>query len=234
MLRQQGVDGVNASAADTRHVPPPDTVWVPPAFPPGGIGPLRAIHEATVPPGRGLPLEACRELELLTFVLDGTLEQMDSLGDDIIMGPGDVHRLTAGSGVLQLYSNASERDAVHFLQLRFVPDERALAPCCHMRHYAETERRGGLCRVASSDGSEGTLALHADVNVHMSLLEPEHLIDIALPGERMAWLQVLRGEAVVNGRLLAVGQGACVHGGHGLLLETPTGAEILMADFPHR
>jgi len=201
-----------------------------PGFPGSGAGALRSIREEYLAPGAGMPIRARHDLEVLTLVLQGGLEHRDSLGDAILLGPGDVQRLCAGSGVLESEFNVSGQEAVRYLQLLLAPDRCGLPPCCQMRHYPESDRQGRFCLVAARGGAQGALPLHSDASVHLGCLAPAEVLGHRLPAGRCGWLQVLRGRATVNGRPLTSGQGVLLAAGEALLVQGALATELLLVE----
>lgn len=197
-----------------------------------GFGVLRAIQESSIGPGEGFEVHQHRDVEILTFVVEGELEHRDSLGDDVILKHGDVQRLSAGTGVFQAECNYSAREPVRFVQAWLVPRSAALPPCCQMRHFPSGERRGRLRLVAAHDGREGAVTVHSDLDAYSSVLAAYETLDYAPAAGRMAWLQILRGEIKANGHRHAAGEGCAVPAGSRLQLEALSESELLLFVVP--
>jgi hypothetical protein len=175
-----------------------------------GFRALRVINEDRVAPGQGFGTHGHRDMEILSYVLSGTLAHRDSTGAGGALRPGDIQRMSAGTGVQHSEFNGSAVEPVHFLQLWLLPD-RAGHPASHeQRAFPEAERRGALRLVASPDGVDGSTTVHQDARVYASLLEPGQAVSHALAAGRHAWVQVARGEVELNGVRLREGDGAAV------------------------
>jgi redox-sensitive bicupin YhaK (pirin superfamily) len=175
-----------------------------------GFRALRVINEDRVRPGAGFPTHGHRDMEILSYVLAGALAHEDSTGGEGVLTPGEVQRMSAGSGVRHSEFNGSRDEAVHFLQIWIVPDRPGGPPSYEQRPFPAAERRGRLRLVASPGGADGSLRLGADARVHAALLGDGERVAHALAPGRHAWVQVARGELTLNGRLLAAGDGAAV------------------------
>ncbi len=175
-----------------------------------GFGPLRVINEDRVRPGAGFGTHGHRDMEILSYVLDGSLEHKDSLGTGSVIRPGDVQRMSAGHGIEHSEFNPDRARPVHFLQIWIEPERRGLAPSYEQKHFASAERRGVLRLVASRDARDGSLRIHRDADVYAGLLARGESVAHALRPGRNAWLQVARGELELNGAKLAAGDGAGV------------------------
>jgi hypothetical protein len=197
-----------------------------------GFGPLRVINEDRVAPGGGFPTHPHSDAEILSYVLEGGLEHRDSLGTGSVIRPGDLQRMTAGSGVRHSEFNASKTEPVHFLQIWIVPERRGIAPSYEQKTFTAEEKRGRLRLVGSSDGRDGSVTIHQDVTLYASLLEAGEGVrhDIA-PG-RGAWIQVVRGQVRIDGHDADAGDGAAVDGAAEVAVEAIEAAEILLFDLP--
>ncbi|PPD41399.1 MAG: quercetin 2,3-dioxygenase [Methylocystis sp.] len=172
-----------------------------------GFGPLRVINEDRVAPGGGFPTHPHRDMEIVSYVLEGALEHKDSLGTGSVIRPGDVQRMTAGTGVTHSEYNASKTEPVHFLQIWIVPEREGLPPGYEQKRFDTVEKRGRLRLVASRDGREGSITIHRDADIYATVLgEGENLWRPLAPG-RIAWVQVVRGEITVDGARLSAGDG---------------------------
>jgi redox-sensitive bicupin YhaK (pirin superfamily) len=195
-----------------------------------GFRHLRVINEDYVRPGMGFPTHGHRDMEILTCVLEGTLEHRDSLGNGSVIQPNDVQRMTAGTGVRHSEFNASKSAPVHFLQIWIVPARRGLPPGYEQKTIAPEDTRGALRLIASPDGDEGSVTIHQDVRLWASVLEPAEKIAYPLPRGRFAWLQVARGAITLNGQTMVHGDGAAVSGEPSLGIAATAPSEILLFD----
>ncbi len=197
-----------------------------------GFRALRVINEDRVRPGEGFGTHGHRDMEILSYVLSGALAHQDSTGGGGVLRPGEVQRMSAGTGVMHSEFNGSKEEPVHFLQIWIVPDRAGHRPSYEQKAYPEAERRGRLRLVASPDGAEGSTTLHQDARVYATVLAPGERAEHALAAGRHAWVQVARGELALNGTALRAGDGAAVSDERALALvaagkET---AEVLVFD----
>ena len=175
-----------------------------------GFGPLRVINDDRVTPGAGFPTHPHGDMEIISYVLDGALAHKDSLGTGSVIRPGDVQRMTAGTGIRHSEFNASKTEPVHFLQIWIVPEAEGLAPSYEQKSYPAEDKRGMLRLVASRDGREGSVTVHRDVDLYATLLgEGDRTRHTFRPG-RAGWLQVARGTATVNDVQLYPGDGVAI------------------------
>ncbi|MDF1566310.1 MAG: pirin family protein [Deltaproteobacteria bacterium] len=194
-----------------------------------GFGALRVINDDRVVAGAGFPTHPHRDMEILSYVVEGALEHRDSMGNGSVIRPGEVQRMSAGTGVTHSEFNPSRDEDLRFLQIWVVPDARGLEPGYEQRHFGD-ERRGRLRLVASRDGREGSVTLHQDVDVHASLLDPGERVEHRLDEGRRAWVQVVRGELRIDDRVLREGDGAALEGVERIGVEAITDAELLLFD----
>jgi quercetin 2,3-dioxygenase len=187
------------------------------------------INDDRVAPARGFGTHPHRDMEIVSYVLEGALEHRDSMGTGSVIRPGDVQRMSAGTGVLHSEFNASKTEPVHFLQIWIVPDRRGHAPGYEQKTFPEAERRGRLRLVASGDGRDGSVTLHQDVALWAGVLDEGQQAELALAPGRHAWVHVARGAASVNGQRLGEGDGAAVSDEASLALEGH-GGEVLVFD----
>ena len=195
-----------------------------------GHGPLRVINEDRVKPGRGFDTHGHSDMEIISYVLDGALEHRDSLGNGSVIRPGDVQRMTAGTGVRHSEYNASDSEDVHFLQIWIQPERRGLAPGYEQKHFTREDKLNRLCLVGSRDGRDGSVVIHRDVMLYTSLLEPGVSVTHELAAGRKGWLQVLDGRIEANGEPLAQGDGLAIDGGAGLSVTASENSELLLFD----
>jgi redox-sensitive bicupin YhaK (pirin superfamily) len=195
-----------------------------------GFRDLRVINEDRVEPARGFGTHAHRDMEILSYVLSGELAHRDSLGNGSVIRPGDVQRMSAGTGVTHSELNPSQHEPVHFLQIWILPEQDGLPPSYEQRHFPAEERAGRLRLVASRDARDGALRVHQDVEVHAGLLGRGAAVTHALRPGRHAWLQLARGRCAVNGVALEAGDGAAVSGETQLRIDAADDAELLLFD----
>jgi redox-sensitive bicupin YhaK (pirin superfamily) len=195
-----------------------------------GFRHLRVINEDRVQPGRGFPTHGHRDMEIVSYVLSGALEHRDSLGSGSVIRPGEVQRMSAGTGVRHSEYNPSETEPVHFLQIWILPAVAGLAPEYEQRTYPAPERRGRLRLIGSSDGRDGSVTIHQDVALHAALLEPGEAVAHRLGPGRHAWLQVARGAVTLGGQSLEQGDGAAVSGETAVRITAREPAEVLLFD----
>jgi hypothetical protein len=175
-----------------------------------GFGKLRVINDDVVAAGRGFGRHPHRDMEILSYVLEGSLRHDDSMGNGSVIRPGEVQRMTAGTGVVHSEANPSASERVHFLQIWIEPETRGLAPGYEQKRFDEAERKGALRLVASRDGREGSVTVHQDVSLYSGVFAPGQRAELALGAGRRAWVQVARGGATVNGVALGEGDGAAL------------------------
>ncbi len=195
-----------------------------------GFGPLRVINEDRVQPGRGFDTHGHRDMEIISYVLDGALKHKDSMGNGSIIRPGDVQRMSAGSGVLHSEFNASDTDPVHFLQIWILPRAQGMAPGYEQEHFAAADKRGKLRLVGSSDGRDGSVTIHRDVDLYVAMLEAGEVVSFELAAGRKGWVQVARGAMQLNGMALDAGDGVAVDGPRTLILSGVSKGEVLLFD----
>jgi len=197
-----------------------------------GFRALRVINEDTVAPGQGFPLHGHRDMEIISYVLEGGLAHKDSLGTGSVIRPGDVQRMSAGTGVRHSEFNASDSDAVHFLQIWIEPARAGITPGYEQKAFAETDKRGRLRLVAAPDGAEGSLTIHQDARLYATILGPGQAVAHRLGRGRHAWVQVTRGTLTLNSEPLAQGDGAAISDEATVSLTGETDAEALLFDLP--
>jgi len=195
-----------------------------------GIGALRVINDDRVAPGGGFDTHAHQDMEIISYVLEGAMEHQDSIGTGSVIRPGDVQRMTAGTGIAHSEFNHSRAEPVHFLQIWIVPERKGLEPGYEQKTFPLEERRGKARLVASRDGRDGSLTVHQDIDLYTSVLEASNEVAIALRPERSAWVQVARGAVTLNGTGLKEGDGAAVFDTATLTLTSDTGGEVLVFD----
>ncbi len=177
-----------------------------------GFRALRVVNEDRVKPGEGFGRHGHRDMEILSYVLSGALAHEDSTGGKGVLRPGEVQRMSAGTGVTHAEFNGSADEPVHFLQIWILPDRAGHLPSYEQKPFPEAERRGKLRLLASPDGAEGSLTIHQDARVYGTILGERESVRHALASGRHAWVQVARGELEVNGKRLRAGDGAALSG----------------------
>ena len=195
-----------------------------------GYRDLRVINEDRVEPGRGFGKHGHRDMEILSYVLDGALEHADSMGIRSVIRPGEVQRMSAGTGVLHSEFNHSDREGVHFLQIWIEPSERGLPPSYEQREFSAEDKTNVLRLVASPDGREGSVTVHQDVDLYASLLEPGASVTFERRRDRHVWLHVVRGQVTVNDRTLHAGDAVATDDEATLRIEGVEPAELLLFD----
>ena len=195
-----------------------------------GSGSLRVINEDVVHAGRGFPTHSHRDMEIITYILEGGLEHRDSMGNGSVIRPGDVQRITAGTGVSHSEANPSTEDPVHLLQIWIMPQERGLKPDYEQKFFSDEQKQGRLCLIASADGRDGSVSVRQDVSVYASVLEAGQSLNYQLAPNREAWIQVARGAVTFNAENLEQGDGAAVSGESKLTVTGKDRAEILLFD----
>ncbi|KXB31320.1 quercetin 2,3-dioxygenase [Dechloromonas denitrificans] len=195
-----------------------------------GWGALRVINEDRVEPGQGFGTHGHRDMEIISYVLAGELEHKDSMGNGTLIRPGDVQRMSAGSGVLHSEFNPSPRSPVHFLQIWIEPATLGMAPSYEQKFFAPEDKRGRLRLVASRDGREGSVTLHRDVDLYASLLAPGEQVSHSLAAKRMAYLHLVRGAVRVNGVQLETGDAAKIEMEQKLTIAADADSEVLLFD----
>jgi redox-sensitive bicupin YhaK (pirin superfamily) len=195
-----------------------------------GFRALRVINEDTVAPGRGFGTHPHRDMEIISYVLEGALSHEDSMGTGSVIRPGDVQRMTAGTGVLHSEHNASKIDPVHFLQIWLIPSQRGLAPGYEQRAFSAEDKAGRLRLVASPDGRDGSITVHSDASLYAGVFGAGQAAELPLAPGRHAWVQVARGAVLVNGQELIAGDGLALTGEPGVKIEGGPGGEVLVFD----
>ncbi|MFC0709521.1 pirin family protein [Azorhizophilus paspali] len=195
-----------------------------------GFSDLRVINDDRVAPGQGFGRHPHRDMEILSYVLDGALEHRDSLGNGSLIRPGDIQLMRAGSGIAHSEFNASDREPVHFLQIWILPDTRDLAPGYQQEHFASADKRGRLCLILSPDGAADSLRIHQNTRVYAGLFDGAERATLELDGQRHAYVHLARGTLSVNGQRLEAGDGLRIR--HAERLEFAAGeqAEVLVFD----
>lgn len=199
-----------------------------PAF--QGFSDLRVINEDRVQPGQGFGAHSHRDMEIVSYVLEGALEHKDSMGNSSVIRPGDVQRMTAGTGVTHSEFNASSAEVVHFLQIWLLPDRPGYEPGYEQKYFSPEEKRNRLRLIASPDGRDGSVSIHQDAYLYGALLDQGANVDHEFIPGRNGYLQLVRGTVTVNGQHLQTGDGAAIRDETHLTLWADEDAEILLFD----
>ena len=195
-----------------------------------GFGPLRVINDDRVAAGGGFSAHPHRDMEIISYVLDGALEHKDSLGTGSIIRPGDVQRMSAGSGVRHSEFNASSVEPVHFLQIWIIPEQTGLEPSYEQKSFASSDKRGQLRLIGSRDARHGSVRIHQDVDLYATMLSSGESVSHEIVAGRRGWVQVASGTAKLNGTALAEGDGVAVGASDVLHLQGIDDAEVLLFD----
>ena len=197
-----------------------------------GFRVLRVINEDFVSAARGFPMHAHRDMEIITYILEGALQHEDSMGNGSTIRPGDVQRMSAGTGVRHSEKNPSPTEAVHLLQIWILPHTVGLDPSYEQKAFTEDDRRNNLRLIASSDGNEGSVVIHQDASLYASIIDEGANVTHLMPETRYGWLQVARGAVDVNGEPADQGDGAVIVGESKIEITAREPAEVLLFDLP--
>ena len=196
-----------------------------------GFGTLRVINEDKVTPSQGFSTHGHRDMEIISYVLSGELAHKDNIGNGSIIRPGDVQRMSAGTGILHSEYNASDTEPVHFLQIWVLPEQTGIEPGYEQTYFAPAEKQGQLRLVGSRDGRDGSVTIHQDLNLYAAKLSAPETVTQAIAPGRVAWVHVARGAVNLNGHDLTAGDGAAVSD-EAMLTLTGSGddSEVLVFD----
>jgi len=197
-----------------------------------GFGPLVVINEDRVQPGKGFGTHGHRDMEIVSYVLEGALEHKDSIGNGSVIRPGDVQRMSAGTGVRHSEFNPSARESVHFLQIWIEPSAAGIPPGYEEKHFDAASKRGRLRLVAAPDGRDGAVKIHQDAYLYATLLDGAERVVHALAPGRKGYVHVARGQVTANGRPLVAGDALKATDVPEIILEGGAGAEVLVFDLP--
>jgi redox-sensitive bicupin YhaK (pirin superfamily) len=195
-----------------------------------GFRSLRVINEDRVQPSQGFGTHSHRDMEIITYVLEGALEHKDSLGTGAVIAPGEAQRMSAGTGISHSEFNHSQTDPVHFLQIWIIPDQQGLQPSYEQRDFPLEEKRGKLRLIAAKDGRDDAVTVHQDVDLFVTLLVSGEQVIHQLRPNRHAWVQVARGAVMLNGMSLKAGDGAAISEEEKLEISANDTSEILLFD----
>jgi len=195
-----------------------------------GFRSLRVINDDQVAPSGGFQTHAHRDMEIISCVISGELEHKDSLGNGSVIRPGDVQRMTAGTGIRHSEYNSSHALPVHFLQIWILPEQPGLRPSYQQKHFPATERTDRLRLVADRHGTGGALTIHQDIRLYVGTLNTGVALELPLQHDRYGWLQVAKGTLSIQGQTVQEGDGVLVGEQEKLLITTPSHAEVLWFD----
>lgn len=195
-------------------------------------GPLRVINEDRVQAGQGFGTHPHQDMEIISYVLEGALAHRDSMGNGAAIVPGEVQRMSAGTGITHSEYNHDQQGTTHFLQIWIIPSVRGVTPSYEQKAYPDAEKRGRLRLVASPDGTDGSVTIHQDARMYAGLFDAGESAKLALEPGRLAYVHVARGKAVVNGHALSAGDALLYADETHVDVEQGTGAELLVFDLP--
>jgi hypothetical protein len=198
------------------------------------FGPLRVINEDRVAPGQGFGTHGHRDMEIISYVLEGALAHKDSTGSSSTIRPGDVQRMSAGRGVQHSEFNPSASEGVHFLQIWIQPNVRSIPPSYEEKRFSDEEKRGRLRLIASPDQADGSVLIHQDARVYAGLFTGDEDAELDIAAGRRAYVHVARGAVTVNGIALQAGDALKMSGGNTLSVMHGRDAELLAFDLPSR
>ena len=196
------------------------------------FGPLRVINEDRVVPGAGFSTHGHRDMEIISYVLEGALAHRDSTGTSSVIRPGDVQRMSAGRGVLHSEFNGSQSEPVHFLQIWIQPNVRGIDPGYEQKHFTDADKRGRLLLVASPDGADGSVRIRQDARVYAGRFDGAERAELALSAGRRAYVHAARGQVSVNGESLSAGDALKLTDVASVKITDGSGAEVLVFDLP--
>jgi quercetin 2,3-dioxygenase len=191
---------------------------------------LRVINEDRVSPGQGFPTHSHRDMEIITYILSGALEHRDSMENGSVIRPGDVQRMSAGTGVSHSEFNPSDAEEVHLLQIWILPAARNLTPGYEQKFFSEDDRKGKLRLIASQDGRDGSVTINQDASVHAAIIDATQSLTHSLGEDRFGWLQVARGSVRLNDVEMKQGDGATISNEQELTIKASSQAEVLLFD----
>jgi quercetin 2,3-dioxygenase len=195
-----------------------------------GFGNLRVINEDRIAPGTGFGTHAHRDMEIVSYVLDGAIAHKDSMNNSSSIVPGEVQRMSAGTGVRHSEFNHAADKTTHFLQIWILPDRQGIAPGYEQKAFADADKRGVLKLVASPSGRDGSVTIHADASIYAGLFDGSERAELALDDKRLAYAHVVRGSVSINGQALAAGDAAKLSGESRLVIDNGRDAEVIVFD----
>ena len=195
-----------------------------------GFGNLRVINEDRIAPGTGFGTHAHRDMEIVSYVLDGAIAHKDSMNNSSSIVPGEVQRMSAGTGVRHSEFNHAADKTTHFLQIWILPNRQGIAPGYEQKAFSAADKRGALKLVASPDGRDGSVTIHADASMYAGLFDGAERVELALDPKRLAYVHAVRGSVNVNGLALAAGDAAQLSGESRLFIDQGQDAEVIVFD----
>ncbi len=196
------------------------------------FGPLRVINEDRIAPGTGFDTHPHRDMEIVTYIIDGAIEHKDSMGNGTVITAGEVQRMTAGTGVLHSEFNHSRDRELHLLQIWIFPEQNNLEPGYEQVRYSRDEKLNRLRLIGSRDGRDGSITIHQDVSLYASVLEAGKNLSLDIEHGRRAFVQVISGDLDINGEALGSGDGAQIEGENTIAIAATADAEFLLFDLP--
>ena len=197
-----------------------------------GFGPLRVINEDRINPGTGFGTHGHRDMEIISYVLSGELAHKDNMGNGSVIRPGDVQRMSAGTGVQHSEFNHAPADVTHFLQIWIQPAQRGIPASYEEKHFGESEKRGRLRLVASGSGADGSVLIHQDASIYAGLFDGAENASLTIAPGRQLYVQIARGALRANGMALAQGDALKMVGETNLVIDGGAQAEVLVFDLP--
>lgn len=195
-----------------------------------GFGPLRVINQDRVSPGAGFDTHGHRDMEILSYVIEGALEHKDNTGTGSVILPGDIQRMSAGSGILHSEFNHSKLKPVHFLQIWIVPAEQGLAPGYEQKQFGKQDLSNKFTLIAGPQGGPNAVKIHQDASLYLGVLESGESHNVAIALERGLWVQVVKGSVSLNGQELVAGDGAAIEQESAITIASLDDAEVLLFD----
>jgi redox-sensitive bicupin YhaK (pirin superfamily) len=195
-----------------------------------GVGNLRVINEDRIAPGTGFATHSHRDMEIVSYVLDGALGHKDSIGNGASIVPGEVQRMSAGTGIAHSEFNHAADRTTHFLQIWLLPDRTGITPGYEQKAFGDADKRGRLRLVASRDGRDGSVTIHADASMHAGLFDGTERAELALDATRLTYVHLVRGEARINGQPLKAGDAVTLDGETRLVIDQGRAAEVIVFD----
>ncbi len=196
-----------------------------------GFASLRVINEDKIQPSKGFGTHSHQNMEIISYVLEGELEHKDSIGNGSVIRPGDLQRMSAGTGISHSEFNASKTDGVHFLQIWIVPENKGIKPSYEQKHFPPAENLGKLRLVGSQDGRDNSVTIHQDVNLYVAALNKDDKVEYSMNHSRSVWLQVVRGALDINSQILSAGDGAAISQENKIVIAaTIDNTEVLLFD----
>ncbi|WP_394780234.1 pirin family protein [Undibacterium sp.] len=197
-----------------------------------GFGPLRVINEDWIEPGMGFGTHSHRDMEIITYVLEGEIAHKDSMGNGSVIRPGDVQRMSAGTGVMHSEFNASDKNSAHLMQIWIMPDKAGIPPGYEEKNFSREDKIGRLRLVASPDAEDGAVKIHQDARLYVGLFDGDQQANLTLHKDRLAYVHVARGELTVNGIALQTGDALKLRSEELLSITQGKQAEVLVFDLP--